>query len=48
VTDSAGSATYTSPVPTLLQILKTGGTTACYAGTGNDAPSTDTDAFKLI
>jgi hypothetical protein len=35
-------------VPTLLQILKTGGTTARYAGTGNDEPSTGTDALKLI
>ena len=48
VTNSAGTATCTSSPLTLLQLLRTGTTTARFAGTANYQPSANTTAVRLI
>ena len=48
VTDAAGSATCTSSPLQLLQVLRTGSTTARFAGSAGYLPSADTTAVRLL
>jgi hypothetical protein len=48
ITNSAGTATCTSPILKIVVILLTGTTTARYSGSANYEPSTNTTPFRLL